>query len=102
MFLQVSVCPQGGLVPRGCLLPGCLLLGGPLLGGLVSQHALRQTPLGETATAADGAHPTGMHSCLDFMYNLLIRYAKVLVDSKGVYKKVLVVVFSLLFYKYLR
>ena len=33
-------------------------------GGLVSQYALRQTlPLGETATAADGTHPTGMHSC---------------------------------------
>ena len=46
-----SVCSQGG-----GLLPG---------GGLVSQHALRQTPpLGETATAADGTHPTGMHSCL--------------------------------------
>ena len=57
---------------------------GLLLGGLVSQHALRQTPPGETATAADGKHPTGMHSCLDFMYNLLIRYARVLVDSKGV------------------
>ena len=33
-------------------------------GMLVSQHALRQTPPGETATAADGTHPTGMHSCL--------------------------------------
>ena len=32
-------------------------------GGVVSQHALRQTPPGETATAADGTHPTGMHSC---------------------------------------
>ena len=27
------------------------------------QHALRQTPPGEMATAADGTHPTGMHSC---------------------------------------
>ena len=32
-------------------------------GRLVSQHALRQTPSRETATAADGTHPTGMHSC---------------------------------------
>ena len=32
-------------------------------GGVVSQHALRQTPPGQTATAADGTHPTGMHSC---------------------------------------
>ena len=61
---------------------GCLVLGGVWLwggawsrgrvpgprggvpgpGGLVFQHALRQTPLRETATAADGTHPTGMHS----------------------------------------
>ena len=29
----------------------------------VSQRALRQTPPQQTATAAGGAHPTGMHSC---------------------------------------
>ena len=30
----------------------------------VSQHALRQTPPPQqTATAAGGTHPTGMHSC---------------------------------------
>ena len=45
-------------------------------GGLVSQHARRQTlPPGETATAADGTHPTGMHSC--FMCFIL----QVIVDS---------------------
>ena len=59
MFLQACVCPHGG--------------------GSASVHAgiphpLEQTPLGvdtprehtpprETATAADGTHPTGMHSC---------------------------------------
>ena len=49
----------GGPGPGGVSAPG-----GLLPGGLVSQHALRQTPsLGETATAADGTHPTGMHSC---------------------------------------
>ena len=37
-------------------------------GGLVSQHGLRQTTLGETATAADGTHPTGMHSCLNCLF----------------------------------
>ena len=40
---------------------------GPGLGvqaqGGVSQHALRQTPPQQMATAADGTHPTGMHSC---------------------------------------
>ena len=29
----------------------------------VSQHALRQTPLQQTATAAGGTHPTEMNSC---------------------------------------
>ena len=45
----------------------CLSTGGRgwcLLRGGASQHALRQTPPGETATAADGTHPTGMHSCI--------------------------------------
>ena len=42
-------------------------------GGLVSQHALRQTPPGETATAADGTHPTGMHSRLSFKFSTLHR-----------------------------
>ena len=28
-----------------------------------SRHPREQTPPGETATAADGTHPTGMHSC---------------------------------------
>ena len=35
----------------------------PTPGGGVSQHALRQSPLLLTATAAGGTHPTGMHSC---------------------------------------
>ena len=47
-------------------------LGGCLPGGVqaqargmcVCQHALRQTPRPQqTATPADGTHPTGMHSC---------------------------------------
>ena len=70
MFLQVCVCPQGGgawcggVCSGGCLVPGGSAprrMPGP--GGLVSHHALRQTPPGEMATAADGMHPTGMHSC---------------------------------------
>ena len=36
--------------------------GGPGPGG-VSQHALRQTPLQQTATAAGGTHPNVIHSC---------------------------------------
>ena len=74
---------KGGLVPGGCLGGRCLVPGGmpglgPCLvpgkclvpGGLVSQHALWQTPPGETATAADGTHPTGMHSCSFFILEI--------------------------------
>ena len=39
----------GGLLPGGCLVPG---EGGAL-----------ETPPKQTATVADGTHPTGMHSC---------------------------------------
>ena len=86
MFLHVSVYPQEGClgpgpgwrlggVAGGCLGPhpgggwgvdrptpkGCVSR--PTPGG-VSQHALRQTPPPkQTATAAGGMHPTGMHSC---------------------------------------
>ena len=74
MFLHVSVILSTG---RGCLGPGP---GGRLGGsgwwgpgpgqGGVSKLALRQTtpPPQQTATAADGTHPTGMHSCLFSIY----------------------------------
>ena len=95
MFLHLSVCPrrrgclgpgQGGrlgdltwgvsrprprgdvggsrLTPRAVSRPtpgGVQALGG------VSQHALRQTLPQQTATAAGGRHPTGMHSCYYFV-----------------------------------
>ena len=75
MFLHMSVCPQGGLQAhtqgevrgsgRGVFRP--IPRGGvsrPRPGRCVSQDALRQTPLQQMATAADGMHPTVMHSCL--------------------------------------
>ena len=70
-----SFCSQGGCPGP---VPGCMPKGGiqaqaqggpgPGSGGggvCVSQHSLRQTPLppARLATAADGTHPTGMHSC---------------------------------------
>ena len=60
MFLHLSV----NLFTGGtCLGPGP----GGGWGVCVSRHALRQPPLPlQTATAADGTHPTGMHSCLHF------------------------------------
>ena len=39
-------------------------------GGGISQHALRQTPLRLTATAAGGTHLTGMHSCCELSCSL--------------------------------
>ena len=54
-----GVSAPGGAWSRGGLVPGVAWSHG----GLVSQHALRQTPPGETATAADGTHPTGMNFC---------------------------------------
>ena len=48
MFLQVCVCPHG-------------VVSASVLAGIPPHW--EQTPPGETATAADGTHPTGMHSC---------------------------------------
>ena len=58
LSVQWEGCPGPG--QRGSAYGGCP---GPGPRGGVSQHALRQTPLQQTATAADGTHPTGMHSC---------------------------------------
>ena len=51
--------PGGGSASGG-LLPGCVP--GPGGGGIPA--GTEADPPGETATAADGIHPTGMHSCL--------------------------------------
>ena len=75
---------QGGLLGGGCPGPGpvggCPGPGpvggcpGPGPGGCVLQHALRQTPPPpqQTATAADGTYPTGMHSCFKLHVHPLI------------------------------
>ena len=47
--------------------------GGVYSPGGVSQHALRQTPQ-QTATAAGGTHPTGMHPCFNLIYNYLRKH----------------------------
>ena len=56
--------------PRGVSRPTPEGSPGPQVGE-VSQHALRQTPLThthQTATAAGGTHPTGMHTCCFFIH----------------------------------
>ena len=67
IFSQASVILSTGSGLRGvCLVPGVWSWGGCLLGGggLVPGGLVETTP--GTATAADGTHPTGMHSCLNF------------------------------------
>ena len=69
--------PGGGPGPEsGVVVPGpwegAWSRRGWLVPRLVSQHALRQIPPptpGDTATAADGTHPTGMHSCQANYFN---------------------------------
>ena len=59
MFLHLSVCPQGGL-------PQCILGYHPPEQAPPSRSRppLRsRPPPQQTATIADGTHPTGMHSC---------------------------------------
>ena len=61
------------LGPRGCLVPGGVGLvpgagprgvPGPGGGGAGPRGVPGGDPLPGTATAADGTHPTGMHSCV--------------------------------------
>ena len=49
---------RGGAWPRGCLFRGV-----PGLGGAWSRGGGGDTPRQQTATVADGTHPTGMYSC---------------------------------------
>ena len=52
---------------QGGLLGGCLVLGGLLLGmGIPACTEADPPPAAEMATAADGMHPTGMHSFSNF------------------------------------
>ena len=66
VYLVLGGCPLWG---RGVCSRGCLVQGVVCSRGLVSQHELRQTSQEETATAVDGTHPTGMHSCFNFVFN---------------------------------
>ena len=78
-YVFTGVCLSTGGSAGGCLLPGgeCLLRRGvSALGVCVcSGGCLLCTeaapPPGETVTAADGTHPTGMHSCYLLFYFIL-------------------------------
>ena len=61
MFLHLSVILFTG---GGVCIPEMHWGRHPPPGQTISQHALGQTPPSrQTTTAADGTHPTGMHSC---------------------------------------
>ena len=53
----------GVLSPGGVWSGGCLVLGGAWSGGCLTPGGSGGDPPPRTATAADGMHPTGMHSC---------------------------------------
>ena len=65
-WLGGHMCPRGASVPGGMHGGGgwgaCVVGGGGVCGrgGMCGRGACMA---GETATAADGTHPTGMHSC---------------------------------------
>ena len=69
----------GGACSQGCLVWEGLLWGVPGGGGFCSGGCLVETP-SRTATAADGTHPTGMHSCFGFTVSL--KYLKLYVSEK--------------------
>ena len=54
---------QGGVCSRGVSTRGVFAPGGCLLWGFCSWGCLLCILPGEMATAADGTHPSGMHSC---------------------------------------
>ena len=78
MFLHLCVCPRGG--------------GG---GGAPGQVPPRQVPPPprQTATAADGTHPTGMHSCsklislLVFLFNIATKAPETYVHQLDIFQQ---------------
>ena len=69
-FSQVSVCPWGGSLARGCLCPGVSLSGGVCVQGRVSVRVVSVQAGVTLRYCGDGTHPTGMHSC--FLYVCVI------------------------------
>ena len=62
-MVKRGVCGKGGHAWQGGMCGGACVAGGAcVVGGW--QGACVACVAGETATAVDGTHPTGMHSCL--------------------------------------
>ena len=76
MFLQVSVCPRGGVLPH-CMLgytppppeTGTPPPPGPKAGTLPREQTPPSTVhAGRYVQQAGGTHPTGMQSCFDYAH----------------------------------
>ena len=73
MFSQVFVCPQAGLLPSrewsASSIGVCIHGGGWGAGGSASREFRQTLPrTTEYGHQAGGTHPTGMHSCLEFIH----------------------------------
>ena len=59
-----DICMAAGMLGRGACMAGACVAGGVWQGLCVTGHVWQGACVaGETATAADGTHPTGTHSC---------------------------------------
>ena len=108
MFLQVSVCPQGG----GVHPPGKTRPWADTHPGQTPRRPSRHPsfPL-ETTTAADGTYPTGMHSCFHICAPLIYKprmWAKMMCAHTTTYMYISTLLFHLnmtyalrIFYDYL-
>ena len=61
---------RGGAWSQGGLVPGDIFSGGSAPGAVGIPSCTETDPPGDMATAADGTHPTGMHSCFETVYNI--------------------------------
>ena len=79
MFLYLSVI----LFTGGCL-PHCMLGYTPGRHSQADTPHWADTPSQETATAVDGTHPTGMHSCFSFVF-ISTRYKTIPENAYGTF-----------------
>ena len=65
-------CSRGGVLSQQALQQGGSACSGGLLpGGTCSGGGACRPPRKQTATVADGTHPTGMHSCYALFMKIL-------------------------------
>ena len=73
---MVGACMAGGMHDRGtCVAGGMCGKGACMVGACMVgvMHGMGSCTAGETATAADGMHPTGMYSCYFFFISKIYK-----------------------------